>query len=78
MAEKAAEKKKRFSIKRIWSKIVRFFRDIIGEIKKIVWPTGKSVVKNTVVVIIMCLIVGAFIWLFDFVFGLGVDKLLSM
>ena len=75
MAEASSEKKSKPGF---FQKIAKSFRDTKGEVKKIVWPTGKSVVKNTVVVIIMCLIVGAFIWLFDFVFGLGVDKLLSM
>lgn len=50
-------------------RIVRFFRDYKSEIKKIVWPGWKDVVKNTVIVLIMCLIIGALIWLIDF--GLG-------
>lgn len=50
-------------------RIIRFLREYKSEIKKIVWPGPRSVVKNTIVVLIMCLIVGAFIWLLDF--GLG-------
>lgn len=50
-------------------RIVHFFRDYKSEIKKIVWPGWKDVVKNTVIVLIMCLIIGALIWLIDF--GLG-------
>ena len=50
-------------------RIVRFFRDYKSEIKKIVWPGWKDVLKNTVIVLIMCLIIGALIWLIDF--GLG-------
>ncbi len=55
-------------------RIVRFFRDYKSEIKKIVWPGWKDVVKNTFIVIIMCLIVGAFIWVVDF----GLAKLLEL
>lgn len=55
-------------------RIIRFFRDYKSEIKKIVWPGWKEVVKNTVIVLIMCLIVGAFIWLVDF----GLGKLLEL
>ncbi len=55
-------------------RIARFFRDYKGEIKKIVWPTGKSVLRNTVVVLIMCLLVGAFIWLLD----IGLSNLLEL
>ena len=50
-------------------RIVHFFRDYKSEIKKIVWPGWKDVVKNTVIVLIMCLVIGALIWLIDF--GLG-------
>lgn len=50
-------------------RVVKFLRDYKGEIKKIVWPGPRSVVKNTVIVLIICLIFGAFIWLIDF--GLG-------
>ena len=50
-------------------RIIRFFRDYKSEIKKIVWPGWKDVAKNTVIVLIMCLLIGALIWLIDF--GLG-------
>ena len=55
-------------------RIVKFFRDYKSEAKKIVWPSFKDVVKNTVIVLIMCVIVGAFIWVLDF----GLSKLLSL
>lgn len=50
-------------------RIVRFFRDYKSETKKIVWPGFKEVIKNTAIVLIMCLIIGVLIWLIDF--GLG-------
>ena len=50
-------------------RIVRFLRDYKSEVKKIVWPGKMDVIKNTVIVLIMCLLVGALIWLVDF--GLG-------
>ena len=53
----------------ILKRIARFFRDYKSEVKKIVWPGPRDVVKNTVIVLIMCIIVGAFIWLVDY--GLG-------
>ena len=53
----------------ILKRVVTFFKDYKSEGKKIVWPGVRDVVKNTVIVIVMCLIVGAFIWLLDW--GLG-------
>ncbi len=55
-------------------RIVRFFRDYKSEIKKIVWPGFKEVLKNTGIVLVMCIIVGAFIWLVDY----GLGKLLTL
>lgn len=62
------------SKKTIFKRIAAFFKDYKSEIKKIVWPGIKDVLKNTLIVLIMCLIVGAFIWLLDF----GLGKLLEV
>ena len=53
----------------IIKRFVKFLRDYKGEISKIVWPNFRSVVKNTVIVLIMCAILGVIIWAVDF--GLG-------
>ena len=58
----------------IIKRVIKFFRDYKSEAKKIVWPNFKDVVKNTVIVLIMCVVVGAFIWILDF----GLSKLLSL
>ena len=55
-------------------RLVRFFKDYKSEVKKIVWPTRKTVFKNTIIVLGICLILGAFIWLVDF----GLAKLLDL
>ena len=55
--------------KTILQRLISTLRDYKSELKKIVWPGLNEVVKNTLVVLVICLIIGAFIWLFDF--GLG-------
>lgn len=55
-------------------RITRFFRDYKSEIKKIVWPTLKDVLKNTFIVLVMCLLIGILIWGVDF----GLSKLLDL
>ncbi|MFO7635815.1 MAG: preprotein translocase subunit SecE [Clostridia bacterium] len=42
-----------------------FFKEIGQELKKVVWPTKEQLIKNTVTVIVVCVIVGVIIWLFD-------------
>jgi preprotein translocase subunit SecE len=51
------------------SKTGKFFKDIISELKKVVWPTRVQVVKNTATVLIACFLIGAIIWLADAGFG---------
>ena len=57
--------------------VARYFRDLKSEMKKIVWPTRKQVVNNTLVVICVCLVVGLFIWGLDFGLAKIVELLLS-
>lgn len=58
----------------IFKRVVRFFRDYKSEVKKIVWPGWKEVAKNTIIVLIICAIIGAFIWLVDW----GLASLLEL
>lgn len=58
----------------IAQRVIGFLKDYKSEIKKIVWPGVKDVAKNTLIVLVMCLIVGAFIWLLD----LGIGKLIDL
>lgn len=46
----------------------KFFRDVKSEIKKIVWPTPKSVFKSTGVVLVAIIISGIFISGLDSIF----------
>jgi preprotein translocase SecE subunit len=46
----------------------RFVGESIAELKKVEWPTQSQVIQGTVVVIIACAIVGAYLWAADFAF----------
>ena len=45
-----------------------FIRESIGELKKVEWPNRAQVIQGTVVVIIACAVVGAFLWGCDQIF----------
>lgn len=45
--------------------LVRFFKDIRTELKKVIWPTRQQLLNNTVTVLLTCLVVGAIIWIAD-------------
>ena len=72
-----AEVKKENWFKRTGGAICRYFRELRSELKKVVWPTPKQVLKNTLIVAACVLVVGVFIWLFDFVARFGVDSLIG-
>ena len=55
--------------KTLAKRFVSFIREYKSEIVKITWPNFKTVLKNTSIVLIVCVVVGAFIWIIDF--GLG-------
>ena len=73
-----AEAKKKNWFARAWSGICRYFRELRSELKKVVWPTPKQVLKNTLIVVICVLIVGVLLWLFDTVAGFGISSLNSL
>ena len=62
-----AEVKKDNWFKRTLGSIARYFRELKSELKKVVWSTPKQVAKNTLIVIACVIVVGVFIWVFDFV-----------
>jgi len=56
------------------SAIQRFFRETIGELRKVSWPTRQEAVNMTIIVIIVMTVVSLFLWLID----LGAAHLLSL
>ncbi len=55
-------------------RIANFFKDYKSEIKKVVWPSRETVVKNTLIVLVMCAIVGIYVAALDF----GLAKLIGL
>ncbi len=60
-------KRKPFNIKQ-WG------REMRSELKKVVWPTPKQVVNNSLIVVVAVVLVGAVIALFD----LGANELVRL
>jgi preprotein translocase subunit SecE len=49
----------------ILARFTKTFRDMRGEMKKVVWPTKKQTVNNTVVVLCFMAVMAVIIGLFD-------------
>jgi len=58
------------------NKIVKFVKEVKSEMKKVVWPSRKQLVNNTLIVIAAVAIIGVIIAIFDAIFQFGLFKLL--
>ena len=56
----------------------KWFREMRSELKKVVWPDGKTTMKNTGTVLAVSLVIGAVIWIFDAVAVKAVQLLISL
>ena len=62
----------------IFARIGKWFKEMKSELKKVVWPTGKQTLNNTIIVIVCCIIVGICIWLFDWLASSVISALLAL
>jgi preprotein translocase subunit SecE len=46
-----------------------FIRDTVGELRKVTWPTRQEAFRLTVMVVIVCAVVGVILALLDYGFG---------
>ena len=60
------------------NRILRWFKDLKGELKKVTWPSAKDTLKNVGIVIMCVIFVGIFIWVFDFLARAVIEALLSL
>ena len=67
-----AEEAKRKTDRGLW------FREMKSELKKVVWPNKETVAKNTGTVLLCSVVIGAFIWIFDFVAVSAVQMILNV
>lgn len=65
MAQKE-EKRKKLNI---FQKIARFWRETIGELRKVTWPTPKEAWDLTKIVLVVTVIMSLFLGLVDFGFS---------
>ncbi len=64
----AKEAKSKSTERRQPNRIQRYFRETIGELKKVNWPTRQEAINLTVVVLIVTFSMSAVLGLLDFIF----------
>ena len=53
-----------------------FLSEALAELKKVEWPGQNQVIQGTVVVLVACIIVGAYLWLNDQIWKHVVAKII--
>jgi preprotein translocase subunit SecE len=54
------------------SRFVRFLREVVAELRKVIWPTRNQLVTYTIVVLVFVSFMVALVSLLDYLFGRGV------
>jgi preprotein translocase subunit SecE len=55
------------------NKIIRFFKESFGELKKVTWPSREEVTSSTKVVLVSTILVALALGLVDFLIFRGID-----
>jgi len=58
--------------KGVFKRMALFFRQVVAELRKVIWPTRKELLSYTWIVLSFVLIMGAYIGVLDFIFTKGV------
>jgi len=58
--------------------LIRKIREVKSEFKKIIWPTFPAVVRNTLITLAMCVLVGVAVFVIDSALSALVNLMLSL
>ena len=61
-----------------FKRVAKWFREMKSELKKVIWPTRKQLINNTVVSVVVMLISALGVWGFDQIARLLVQGLLGL
>jgi preprotein translocase subunit SecE len=48
-------------------KIIKFFDDVVKEMRKVTWPTKAELIESSKIVVVVCLILSVFTYVIDMV-----------
>ncbi|HBJ73601.1 MAG TPA: preprotein translocase subunit SecE [Actinobacteria bacterium] len=70
--ERSSGSQARPNKKNIFARLALFIRQVVAELRKVIWPTRKELIAYTAVVLVFVLIMAGFIAGLDFIFTKGV------
>ncbi len=75
---KAGAMKKPEKKPNVFKRIAKWFREMRSELKKVVWPTPKQLLNNTVVALVVMVVAAIVIWAFDQLASAGIQALITI
>jgi len=60
------------------SKITEYFQETKLELKHVIWPSKSQTLYYTLIVIVLSVLLAYFLGIFDFIFGRGLEKFISL
>ena len=60
------------------SRIQQFFREVLAEFRRVNWPSRAEVMRSTVVVLVLVVVLGLFLWAVDVALSWPVERLLRI
>ncbi len=56
----------------VWARLSLFYRQIVAELRKVIWPTRNELITYTAVVMVFVTAVTVFVSILDYLFGRAV------
>ena len=75
---KPDKKKKKNASESFGARSSRWFREMRSELRKVVWPTRKQLINNSIIVFVVVAIMGVFLFGFDQAAMVVVNLLISI
>jgi preprotein translocase subunit SecE len=57
-------------------KIIAFFTDVVKEMSKVTWPRKEELRDSTIIVLVVCLVIAAFVYVVDTTVSWGLRQIL--
>ena len=59
-------------------RIDKWFREMRSELKKVIWPTRKQIINNSLVAIVVIVVFAIVVWGFDQIASQAINALISL
>jgi len=57
-------------------KIIEYFKETKLELKHVIWPSRRQTFYYSLIVIVLSVLTGYYLGVFDFIFSIGLEKII--